>query len=141
MLVHHTSFGISWSTVNLHLEIVGWDRPDLYNSRLSSRQVYRSDNRPTVEDSRLVDRPTKKLTTSWMHGWSGRTSLSIQLDSGDLMESTLTIDGYMWTRSSRFHGSWLDIEAINSRPCELLSSSDQVISLLCTRCPICIVMF
>jgi len=142
ILVHQTSFGISWLSGqptfgNRQLN----DRPDIYNSRLGSRQVCRLENRPIVEDSRLVDRPTKKSTTSWTHEWSGRTSFSIQLDSADLMESNLKIDGYMWARSSRFHGSWLNIEAINRRPCELLSSSDQVISLLCTRCPICIVMF
>jgi hypothetical protein len=34
----------------------------------------------------------------------------------DLTDSTLTIDGCMWTISSRFQGIWLDIEAINSRP-------------------------
>ena len=30
------------------------------------------------------------------------------------MKSTLKTDGYMWIISYQFHGSWLDIEAINS---------------------------
>jgi hypothetical protein len=51
-----------------------------------------------------------------MHGQSGQASLSSQLDNEKLMESTLTIDSYMWTRSSQFQGSWLDLEDINSRP-------------------------
>jgi hypothetical protein len=50
---------------------------------------------------------------SWMHGWSGRAYLSSQLDNADLMESTLTIDGYMWKRSSQLKGISLYIETIN----------------------------
>jgi hypothetical protein len=34
----------------------------------------------------------------------------------DLVESTLTTNGYMWTRSSGFYGSWLDLEAIKEDP-------------------------
>jgi len=47
---------------------------------------------------------------------SVRSSLSSRLENTYLAESTLTIDNYMWTRSSRFHGSWLDFEAINKKP-------------------------
>jgi hypothetical protein len=100
-MVHHTSPRISRSggrptSGNSRSS----DRPDIYISRSSSRQACRSDSRPTVEDSRSVDRPTEKSTMSWMHGWSGRASLSSRLDNMDLMESTLTTDGCMWTRSS-----------------------------------------
>jgi hypothetical protein len=94
-----------------------------------------------VEDSQSVDQPAEQSTASWIPRWSSQASLSSRLYNADLTESTLTNDSYMWTRSSQFHGSWLDLEAINSRPYGSLSLSDQVISLLCTRCPLCIVMF
>jgi hypothetical protein len=123
LMVHHTSPGFSRSrgrpTSGYSGRVID---QHLYISRSSSRHACRSDNRPTVEDSRVVDRPTQQSTMSWMHGWSGRASLSSRLDNVDLMESTLTTDGYMWTRSSRFYGSWLDLEAINSRPLGSLSS-------------------
>jgi hypothetical protein len=127
LMVHHTSPCSVSRVVDLHLDTVSQgDRPNLYISQSSSRHACRSDNRPTVKDSQVVDRPTQQSTTSWMHRWSGRASLSSRLDNMDLTESTLTTDGYMWTRSSRFYGSWLDLEAINSRPLGSLSSSDQV---------------
>jgi hypothetical protein len=123
LMVHHTSPGFSRSRGR---PTSGYsrsgDRPTHYISRSSSRHACRSDSRPTVEDSRVVDRPTQQSTTSWMHRWSGRASLSSRLDNMDLAESTLTTDGYMWTRSSRFYGSWLDLEAINRRPLGSLSS-------------------
>jgi hypothetical protein len=98
------------------------DRPTQYISRSSSRRVCRSDSRSTVEDSRVLNRPTQQSTTSWTNSRSGRASLSSRLDNADLVESTLTIDKYMWTRSSIFYGAWLDLEAINSRPLGSLSS-------------------
>jgi hypothetical protein len=82
MMVHHTSPGISRSG-GRPTSGNSWlgDRPDIYISRSSSRQVCQSDNRPIVKDSRSVDRPIEKSTTSWTHGWSGQASLSSQLDN------------------------------------------------------------
>jgi hypothetical protein len=53
---------------------------------------------------------------NWIRIWSGRASSLSRLKNEDLVESTLTTNGYMWTRSSIFCGSWLDLEAINSKP-------------------------
>jgi len=99
------------------------DQPYPYISRSSSQHSCQSDSRPTVEDSRVVDRLSQQSTKSWMHGQSGQASLLTRLDNTNLTKSTLNTNGYMWTRSSQFHGSWLDIEAINSRPLVSLSLS------------------
>jgi hypothetical protein len=47
----------------------------------------------------------------------------------------------MWTRSSRFHETWLDLETINNRPLVSLSSSDPCDIIWRYQYPICIVMF
>jgi hypothetical protein len=62
---------------------------------------------------------------SWMHGKSGHASLSSRLDNADFTESTLSTDGFMWIRYSQFQGSWLDLEAINSRLDGSLQVSDK----------------
>jgi len=72
LMVHHTSprfirsgdrttYGNSWLGNQTHL----------YNSWSSSQQSYRSENRPIVEDSWLMNRTTKKLTMICPHRWSG----------------------------------------------------------------------
>jgi hypothetical protein len=139
LMVHHTSPGFSRSRGR---PTSGYsrsgDRPTHHTSRSSSRRACRSDSRPTIKDSRVVDRPTQQSTTSWMHSRSGRV-LSSRLDRADFVESTLTTDGYMWTRSSRFYGSWLDIETIKEDP---LGHYQQCELRLCnrscgSRCAIC----
>jgi hypothetical protein len=116
-MVHHTSPGFSRSR-GRPTSGYSWlgDRPTHYTSRSSSRCACRSDNRPTVEDSRVVDRPTQQSTMSWMHRWWVEHPCRADSTRVDLVESTLTIDGYMWTRSSRFYGSWLDLETIKEDP-------------------------
>jgi hypothetical protein len=52
------------------------DQPYLYISRSSSRHAYRLESRLEIEDSLVVYRPTKQLTTSWMHMSSIQASLS-----------------------------------------------------------------
>jgi hypothetical protein len=123
LMVHHTSLGFIRSSrqpTSGYNRLDNWQ--DLYIIWSSSRQVYRSYNRSTV------DRLAHQLTTNWMHGQSSQRSLSSWLENVNLAESTLTTNDYRWTRSSQFHGSWLDIEAINSKHLGSLSSSDQVIS-------------
>jgi hypothetical protein len=85
MMVHHTSRGIYRSTGQSTSGNSGLgDQPDLYISRSSSKQVCRSNSRPTIEDNQSVDRLAEKLTMSWMHGRSGRASFFRLLDSADL---------------------------------------------------------
>jgi len=62
---------------------------------------------------------------SCMHGWLGQVSLSNQLESVDLIESTIINDGYMWIIYSWLQGKLLYIEAINKISHGSLSSSNQ----------------
>jgi hypothetical protein len=69
--------------------------------------------------------------------------MSSRLDRADFAKLTLTIDGYMWARSSRFYGNQIDIEAIKRDP---LGHFQSCKSILCnksceSRCATCTVMF
>jgi hypothetical protein len=78
LMVHHTSPGFSRSRgrpTSGHSRL--GDRPTHHTSRSSSRRACRSDSRPTVEDSWVVDRPTLQSTTSWMDSRSDRVPSSL----------------------------------------------------------------
>jgi hypothetical protein len=75
---------------------------------------------------------------------SSRASLSSRLDKVYLVESTLTVDSYMWTINSRFYGSWLDLETIKEDPLGRYQTGKKLI--VCnrsrrSRCATCSVMF
>jgi hypothetical protein len=98
LMVHHAYLGfIRWGVQPTSRYSWSGDRPDIYINWSSSRDACHLDSRTTVNDSQVVDQLSQQLTMSWMHGRSGRASLSIQLDNIDLTESTLIIDSYMWT--------------------------------------------
>jgi hypothetical protein len=59
-----------------------------------------------------MDRPAEKSTMSWMNGWLGNLGSTIRLYKEDLTKLTLTTNIYMWTRSSRFLGIWLDLVGV-----------------------------
>ena len=129
LMVHHTSPRFSWSR--------GWttfgyslssDQTTHYNIWSSSWHACQLNNRPTIEDNQVVERPNQQLTMIWTHRWLGRASLSIRFNNIHLVDSILTVYGYMWTIYFGFYGRWLDIEVVKSRPLGSIS-----LWILCNR--------
>jgi hypothetical protein len=106
LMVHHTSPGFIRSRYQ-PTPGYSWpgDGPTHHTSQSSSRRGCRSNNQPTHQSTMI-----------WTDSQSGRASLSSRLDNANLEESTLTINDYMWTRSFKVYGSWLDLETIKDDP-------------------------